>query len=155
MLSGLPKRNGTNRSNITSEHSSLRCLPIGEKNQTRSIITTWTIVLVKWTDLHLSTPKRPRSRNCRLHGLPSVVGLFLSQILEVTFTLCFSGFYLPSSVNINLSLKGVTEVSVANDQRGGLRFSSLFSVDCLVHSFFDAMGQGGEAMTLEQDYGVA
>ena len=40
--------------------------------------------------------------------------LFFSQVLQITFTLGFSRLDLPSGLYIDLTLEGVTEVSVVD-----------------------------------------
>lgn len=131
-------------------------LPVrdGMRMRIHSILSTWTVVSVKRANLHFSTPECPRPRYRRLHGLPCVVRLFLGQVLEVAFSLRFSGLYLPARLDINFTLQGVAEMGVVDDQCGRLSFGSLLGVYRLVDGFLDAMRQRCEPMSLKQDCGM-
>lgn len=131
-------------------------LPVRDGMRTRihSILSAWTVVSVKRTNLHFSTPECPWPRHRRLHGFPCVVRLFLGQVLEVAFSLRFSGLDLPARLDIDFTLQGVAEVGVVDDQCGRLSFGSLLGVYCLVDGFFDAMRQRCEAMSLKQNRGM-
>lgn len=116
-----------------------------------SVLTTRTVVPVERAYLHFSTPKCPRSHNCRLHGVPRILRLLFRQVLEIAVPLRFSRLYLSTRLEIYLALQGMTEVGVVNYKCCRLSLGGFFGVYCLVDGLFDAMRQRCEAVSLEQD----
>lgn len=123
---------------------------------TTLILPSRTIIPIQRTNLNLTTPQRPGSRNRRSHGFPAIMAFPVRQEFDAPAALGLrkARFNFAAGFDIDFTLERIAGVRIQQHHSGCLRLCRLARVNGLIDGLLDAVRDGNEAMALHQHDGM-